>query len=344
MGERQPRRVEGEPRKRGVHLPAFRIAEEFPGRAAVTGVADHRVPPRREVHANLVGAPGDEVDFEQRRAGEHLGRAVDRRGLARVGRAHRHLGWVATAAADRIVDPSGRRFRAPPHEGEVGLVDLAPREHRRKLAVRRVGLGDEQQARGVFVQAVHDPRAVGASRGGERQVLPQQGVHERALARAVSRVDHQTRRFHDDGEMRVFEDDPDRDVLADEVRRRGFGNRGRDRHAGLEHQAGFSRLASIDVDAPVLDEALPHGSRWTGMLRREEGVEPHARGVVGDVEADALGGHAVRAMRTRSRMRKNAPIATAATLNNWEVETKPPSQRPLTESPRQISIVARPAP
>ena len=80
------------------------------------------------------------------------------------------------------------------------------------------------------------------------------------------------------------------------------------------------------------------------MLSREEGVESHARGVVGDVETEAPGAHAARAMRTRSRMRQNAPIATAAMLNNCEVDTAPPSQRPLTESPRQRSIVARPAP
>src|SRR5436190_19531564 len=130
--------------------------------------------------------------------------------------------------------------------------------------------------------------------------------------------------------MRVLENDRNRDVFADEAGGGFVRDRGGDRHSGFQHESRLFRRVPVDVDASVLDEALPHRARRAWMPGRQERIEPHARGVVRDVEADAPGAHAGGAVRTRSRMRKNAPTATAARLNNWEVDTAPPNQRPRT--------------
>ena len=106
--------------------------------------------------------------------------------LARVVGVDRHAGAHAAVAADRRVDRAAARRRAPLDEREVLAPIARARERRLQRAVRVLGLGDDQQARGVAVEAVHDPRALGLRAAGR---APGQRLRERAGAVAARRVD-----------------------------------------------------------------------------------------------------------------------------------------------------------
>src|SRR5215475_11694592 len=89
--------------------------------AAIDGVAEERMPDRREVDADLMRAPGLEPAGDETRHRRAVAAAVafehlpmgDRRAPAR---AHRHLVADAGMAADRLVDGAARPLRRAPDE------------------------------------------------------------------------------------------------------------------------------------------------------------------------------------------------------------------------------------
>ena len=78
----------------------------------------------------------------------------------------------------------------------------------------QVVLDDDQQARGVAVEPVDDPRPVLAGDGRERVVVELEGVDQRAGPVPLGRVGDHAGRLVDDGERLVLVDDLDRDVLG----------------------------------------------------------------------------------------------------------------------------------
>ena len=78
----------------------------------------------------------------------------------------------AAVAPDRRVDRAAARRRAALHEREVLAPQLASAQQLLQRAVDRLGLGDDEQPRGVLVEPVDDPGArrilSAARRGGPR--------------------------------------------------------------------------------------------------------------------------------------------------------------------------------
>jgi len=93
-----------------------------------------------------------------------------------------------------------------------------------ELSVRQRGLRDDQEARGVAVEAMHDPRpALGAV--GERCPTGDQRVDQSVVPVTRRGVDHQAGRLVDHGEVIVLEDDGERKgVRREGTRRLGLGN------------------------------------------------------------------------------------------------------------------------
>ena len=130
-------------------------------RPPVGDVADQRVADRREVGADLVGAPGLQPRLQIGLGGEQLEHREVGARLARGGAGDRHPVPLPRRAPDRRVDRAGARARAA----------LRPAPGRRARprgagpaacegAVRLVGAGDDHQAAGVLVEAVDDPGAL----------------------------------------------------------------------------------------------------------------------------------------------------------------------------------------
>ena len=147
MREREPRRVQ--------ELPAQAVQ---PGRA-VLRIAAHGMADRQQVDADLVRAPGLQPHAQQRRARQ---RAVDLevrdRRLGGVG-VRRHARAHAAIAADRRLDRPGSSRRATLDQREVLAAHRARRERRLQRAVDVLALGDDEQARGLAIEPVHDPGA-----------------------------------------------------------------------------------------------------------------------------------------------------------------------------------------
>ena len=130
---------------------------------AVGQVADARVPQRRHVHPDLVGAPGLQRDLQQ------AGRPVRLEGLV-VGDARLAAGHdgppvvVARVPVDRRVHGAAQRVRVALDQRVVGLVDRALLERALERGVGALGLGHDHQPAGADVQPVHDALALGRRR------------------------------------------------------------------------------------------------------------------------------------------------------------------------------------
>jgi hypothetical protein len=111
------------------------------------------MPDRREVYADLMGAPGEGRGLQERRAHEPL--PDHERGLRLLPSVltHDHAG---PAAAQGRVHGEPVVLHVPPHEREVPAFDLVTRQHRREQLVRLVILGDHEQPRGPGVETMHD--------------------------------------------------------------------------------------------------------------------------------------------------------------------------------------------
>ena len=138
---------------------------------------------------------------------------------------------------------------------DVRLLDASLLELGRETAVRGVGIGHDHQARGVLVQPVHDAGAQGAADARQVRHHRQQGVDQRAVRVAGTRMHRQARGLVDHQELRVLVDDRDGNVLRNHIQR------DRRRH-GHDHIV-----------------AGAHGGRWLGdrAVQRDPAVA-HQRG------------------------------------------------------------------
>ena len=140
---------------------------------AVQQVADAGMVQGAQVDADLVGAPGLELDREQAREAVRLERVVVRDARPAVG-PHGELEVVLGVPRDRCVDRAGVRIGVALHERVVRLVDRAGAERLLEHRVRMLGLGDGHQAAGADVEPLHDALALG--RAGRRD--PHAGAGE----------------------------------------------------------------------------------------------------------------------------------------------------------------------
>ena len=193
-----------------------------------SGIARDRQPHRREVHADLMGAPRLGSHLEQaartlREAPRHAPRGVR---LAASALHDRHALAVARVARDRRIDAPGFARGIAAHERLIHALDAMPVELRGERAVCVVVLRHHDYARRAAVEPVHDPRAQHSADRGEPAAVVQQRVHERA-ARVARRGMHD----HVGG----FVDHDDRRILVENAQRDRFGQRA---------AAGSARAAS----------------------------------------------------------------------------------------------------
>ena len=145
---------------------AEQVAQGEPVAAGVGLVGEDRVADVGQVDADLVGPARLRLAAHQGEAPEPLDHLVEGHRLlaAVLGAADRHLLAVGRVEADRPLDVVAVALGDARHQRQVFLVDRPLLELGGELAVGQVVLGDEQQARGVAVEPVDDPRPVLAGR------------------------------------------------------------------------------------------------------------------------------------------------------------------------------------
>ena len=191
---------------------------------AIGLVADHRVTDGSKMHPDLMGAAGENADFQQGVALEMLDDAVLAFRLA-AGFSDGHLFAVQRVAADRSLDDAVRWFDAALDQHQVDFGHFALLELFGQGGLYLPRPGDDHQAGGVFIEAMDDARPVALALG-QFRVAAEQGVEQRAVRVPRRRVGGQARRFVDDGQIVVLINHFERDVLRDEAagRRRGDGH------------------------------------------------------------------------------------------------------------------------
>ena len=167
----------------------------------------------------------------------------------------RHQHPVAPVAADRRVDRPRSRRRVTVDQRQV-LAAQPPRgDQRLQRAVDRVALGDDQQTRGVAVEAMDDsgpPRLLAAGRA------PVQRLRERAGAVPAGGVDDDAGRLVDDEQVLV--------LVGDRERRRRRARTSLGSGAGSSHLDPLARLDRRD--------AWGASARRPGPARRRSGSAP----------------------------------------------------------------------
>ncbi|MNN27754.1 hypothetical protein D3C81_1412970 [compost metagenome] len=121
-------------------------------------VTQQRVADRQHVHAQLVRAPGDRRQLDPAVVAAALDDAPERQRMLALLVVH-HMAWLGwRVVAQRQVDAAAVQCRLAPAQCGVGLFGFAVVELARQLAVA-VGIAGQQDDAGGFpVQAVHDQR------------------------------------------------------------------------------------------------------------------------------------------------------------------------------------------
>src|SRR5215212_3191708 len=124
---------------------------------AVLGVAGNRMPDRLQVDTDLVRAPRLEGHPQQGRilAERALHREARARLAGRVG-VGRHLRADPAVPPDRRIDESGARRWDALDQRQVLSLDRAPRHRAPERLVGLLSTSEDEQARGVAVEAMDD--------------------------------------------------------------------------------------------------------------------------------------------------------------------------------------------
>src|SRR5262245_17062426 len=119
-------------------------------------------------------------------------------------------------AADRGIDRAAAALRASPDDGEIGALEAAVAamggELLRQALMRGVGLGHDEEAGRVLVEAMNDARpSYPANAGQALAAMGDEGVDESARLVAGGGMDDEARGLVDDDEGVVLIDDVERD-------------------------------------------------------------------------------------------------------------------------------------
>src|SRR5690606_33014604 len=222
---------------------------------AVHLIADDRVADEEHMHPDLVRASRLDLDVQEGGVAEPLQHAEVGHGRAAVGH-YRHPLAVARVAADRRVDRAFVLADHPMDQGDVALDDIALLPLLDQITSRLLVLRDDDQARGVLVQAVYDPGPLPTHQ--ERDVRAQRlhDVDERAVLVPRCRVGHQARGLVEDDDVVVLVDHRNRDVLGGQIVRLGDRREENLDGVALVDAARRSGRLSVDVHIPGLDERL----------------------------------------------------------------------------------------
>ena len=209
---------------------------------------------------------------------------VGDRALAGPHAAGELLARVRIAPVERV-DAPARPGRLARHQRLVDPLDGVRLERRRRARHRRVVLGDHQQARGVLVDAVDDPRAQLAADAAQVAHVREQRVHQRPRLVPRRRVHHQPGRLVDDDQPAILVDDRQRHRLGRDRRSRTGGGGVQTTTSPARSLRDGAPAAPLTVTAasPICRASCERDTSAT--LLRQEQVQPLAGRLRRDHEA-----------------------------------------------------------
>jgi hypothetical protein len=168
-----------------------------------------------------------------------------------------------------LSSPAGPRNAV--HYREIAAIDRMRRELLCEAFMGDVGLGDDQKARRVLVDAVDDARPGNAA--DPRQTagaMVKQRIDQSPVEIAGGGMDDQPRRLVDDEQVLVLEEDGQRDVLRFVMRRRGLRNREAKRFAAFDLESGIAHCRALRLHSAAADQGFEALARkgWNGRSKR----------------------------------------------------------------------------
>ena len=160
---------------------------------------------------------------------------------------------------------------------------------RDERGVGRLVLGDDEDAGGVLVEAVHDAGAEFAADALEIAAMVEQGVDEGVGGVAGGGMDDEAGGLVEDDQVGIFVEDGEGDVGGNEADGFGLGEDAAEFVAGSEGGVGFEDGFAVEGNAAGLDELFPARAGNSGMRGGKPGVE--ARRAAVESEGQLVGGH-----------------------------------------------------
>ncbi len=192
----------------GLGPPASDPGDPSAASPGVDRVTHDRVPHVLQMHSDLMGAAGMELQPKQVdhvEPGHH--RSVGA-GLTAL-RRHTHSLSVALASGDRRLDADRTVVQMAPREGRIAPMHPTRRDGGTELPVGEIGLGNDHEARRVPIEPMDDSRPPFGTSG---QCGPprHQGVDQGVIPMTGRRVNYQAGGLIDDGKVLVFENKSER--------------------------------------------------------------------------------------------------------------------------------------
>ncbi len=170
-----------------------------------------------EVDADLVRTARHRLHLKKGEGAELLTDAVLRLRLAAAGD-DGHLLAVPGVPAEGRLDDALFRLGSAVHQGQVRLAHLPLLQLACELGSGALAPGDDEEARGVLVEAVDDAGPHRVAEGRQLGRRRQQGVDQRPAGVSRRRVDGEPGGLIDDDDVFVLVDDGDRDRLRRRLR------------------------------------------------------------------------------------------------------------------------------
>ncbi len=263
----------GEDLKKSLHLRFLPGGAGAPGDlpAAVGRIAEYRVVHVREVDADLVCPSRAELQTEKGKIGEPFQDGVlGDRGLS-VGH-DRHFLPIGLASSELSLDDPPLLLEEAPDDRLVLPIDRPPGELPGKVGVRGIAFRDHEQARGVFVEPVHDSRP-GRIVGGREVTVIEKGIDQGTRVISVGGMDNHAGRLVHDQEVFVLIHDGKRDVFRRYFRRPGSRKHDVDQLSGT-HLMTRPHLLPVHQDRPGADGLLDLRPRGVLDVPGQEEIEP----------------------------------------------------------------------
>ena len=162
----------------------------------------------RHVNANLMRAPRLDLYFQQRELGVAFGGFKDRmRRAARAAAQHRHARAMVRAAAQPRFDLALLLRHTTVDQRHVQLEDFTIAELLGQPFMRHIIFSDDQQGRGLFIDAMYDAGPYAPS--GSRQLIEviDQRIRQRPRFLPCAGVNHQPRRLVHHNQIIIFIND-----------------------------------------------------------------------------------------------------------------------------------------
>src|SRR6266566_4902637 len=174
-----------------------------------------------------------------------------------------HADAMARIARNSQIDAAMIFGEFPFDEGQGSLPDCAAAKSFGETGVCGIILGNEDGARGFFVQAMDDSRAKGIAGARERLTAAEKRIDECAASMACAGVDRHARGLVDDENVVVFVEHVQRDGLRFSAELRARLRVHCNALAGTETMRALCGLA-VDADEATFNELLDAGAAELG--------------------------------------------------------------------------------